>query len=211
MDQKIKLLTGISIILASIANNIERQMYIEKISKKYKIGEGPIIREVEKRLNKSIENDNNFDTQLIDKKMQMIYNTKKRYDQYIIALLLSKNKNVQNIIFDKVGNNDIEDEKLKKIFIKIKELSINYDISKIDILSKIDDEELIKEITDVMYIDVSDNKERLLNEVLSKKYKETLIHRRDELINKLNENISKDESEILNIELNQIILELKKK
>lgn len=211
MDQKIKLLTGISIILAGIANNIERQMYIEKISKKYKIGEGPIIKEVEKKLNKNIENEIGFDSQLIDKKMQMIYNNKKKYDKYIIALLLSKNKNIQNTIFDKIDSNNIEDEKLRKIYNKIKELSINYDLSKVDILSKIDDDELIKEITDVMYIDVSENKEKLLEEVLQKKQKESLIIRRDEIINELSKNISKDESEILNVELNQIILELSKK
>ena len=186
-------------------------MYIEKISKKYKIGEGPIIKEVEKKLNKNIENEIGFDSQLIDKKMQMIYNNKKKYDKYIIALLLSKNKNIQNTIFDKIDSNNIEDEKLRKIYNKIKELSINYDLSKVDILSKIDDDELIKEITDVMYIDVSENKEKLLEEVLQKKQKESLIIRRDEIINELSKNISKDESEILNVELNQIILELSKK
>lgn len=62
-----------------------------------------------------------------------------------------------------------------------------------------------------MYIDISDNKEKLLNEILSKKQRDGLILRREEIIKKMSENISKDEYEMLNIELNQIVLELSKK
>ena len=62
-----------------------------------------------------------------------------------------------------------------------------------------------------MYIDIPDNKEKLLNEILSKKQRDGLILRREEIIKKMGENISKDEYEMLNIELNQIVLELSKK
>lgn len=211
MDQKVKFLTQIASILAGIENDIERQMYIDLIARKYNIGSGPILSEVEKRLKKSITESVIFDSQIINKKMQMVSDIKKRYDEYIIALLLSKNKNIQQSIFEKVEENSIEDETVRKLFQKIKELSISYDISKVDILSKINDEKLIKELTDIMYIDISDNKEKLLNEILSKKQRDGLILRREEIIKKMSENISKDEYEMLNIELNQIVLELSKK
>ena len=211
MDQKVKFLTQIASILAGIENDIERQMYIDLIAKKYNIGSGPILSEVEKRLKKSITESVIFDSQIINKKMQMVSDIKKRYDEYVIALLLSKNKNIQQSIFEKVEENSIEDETVRKLFQKIKELSISYDISKVDILSKINDEKLIKELTDIMYIDISDNKEKLLNEILSKKQRDGLILRREEIIKKMGENISKDEYEMLNIELNQIVLELSKK
>lgn len=209
-DQKIKLLTEIATILASIENNIERQMYIDIIAKRYNFGTGPILKEIDKRLKKSVVDDSLFDSQIINKKIQMVADINKKYDQYIIALLLCKNKQVQNIIFDKVSPESISDEVVKKLYITIKDLSQNYDLTKIDILSKITDEELIKEITDIMYIDISDNKERLLNEILQKKKRDELVARRCEIIKKLGTEISKDESEILNIELNQIILELSK-
>ncbi len=211
MDQKVKFLTQIASILAGIENDIERQMYIDLIARKYNIGSGPILSEVEKRLKKSITESVIFDSQIINKKMQMVSDIKKRYDEYIIALLLSKNKNIQQSIFEKVEENSIEDETVRKLFQKIKELSISYDISKVDILSKINDEKLIKELTDIMYIDIPDNKEKLLNEILSKKQRDGLILRREEIIKKMGENISKDEYEMLNIELNQIVLELSKK
>ena len=59
-----------------------------------------------------------------------------------------------------------------------------------------------------MYIDISGYEESLLQDVLKNKKKEKLFTRRDEIIARLNEDISSDESEILKVELNQIIIEL---
>ena len=86
----------------------------------------------------------------------------------------------------------------------------NYDINKIDILSKIHDEDMVKEITDIMYIDISGYEEKLLQDVLKNKRKEKLYARRDEILKRLDQNISKDESEIIKYELNQIVIELSK-
>lgn len=67
---------------------------------------------------------------------------------------------------------------------------------------------MIKEITDIMYIDISGYEESLLQDVLKNKKKEKLYARRDEIIERLNQDISKDEGEILKVELNQIVIEL---
>ena len=67
---------------------------------------------------------------------------------------------------------------------------------------------MIKEITDIMYIDISGYEESLLQDVLKNKKKEKLFARRDEIIERLNQDISKDEGEILKVELNQIVIEL---
>ena len=167
---------------------------------------------MEKRLRQAIKEDYIHTNASIDQNLRLLSDNKKRYDKYIIALLMSKNKNIQNVIFDKIKSNDIEDDLLRKLYDKIKELSLIYDISKIDILSKIEDEELVKELTEIMYIELADDKTKFLNEVLSKKRKEFLTARRLDIINSLSKpNISKDESEMLNIELNEIVLELSKK
>lgn len=50
----------------------------------------------------------------------------------------------------------------------------------------------------------------LLNDVLKNKEKEKLFLRRDEILSRLNQNITIDEEEILKLELNQIIVELSK-
>ena len=70
---------------------------------------------------------------------------------------------------------------------------------------------MIKEMTEIMYIDISNaDKNKLLNDVLKNKNKERLYFRRDEIIKRLNEDITNDEKEILKLELNQIVLELSK-
>lgn len=211
LDSKVKFLTEVANILSKIDNNIERDLYIDKIARKYKMGTGPIIAEIEKRLKNISSNDVVIDMQSISKKMQLVTNIRKRQEQYIVALVLSKDRNIQKLIFDKVSLNDIYDESVKKAYKFLIELNEKYDINKVDILSKIQDEDLVREMTDIMYIDISGvDKEKLLQDVLKNKNKEKLYMRRDEIIKRTSQNISKDEMEILQLELNQIIVELSK-
>ena len=121
---------------------------------------------------------------------------------------MCKKKKIVDAVFENIKSQDIDDENVRKIYDFISSLTDEYDINKIDILSKIQDEDMIKEITDIMYIDISGYEESLLQDVLKNKKKEKLFTRRDEIIARLNEDISSDESEILKVELNQIIIEL---
>lgn len=209
-DSKVRFLTGVSNILSKIENNIERDLYIDKISKKYGMSPGPILKEVEKGLKTKKQDDIQIDMNSLNKKMQLVTSVRKRQEQYIVALVLSKNKKVQEAILSNISSYDIDDENVRKIYDFILSLKDKYDINKIDILSKIQDEDMIKEITDIMYIDISGYEEKLLQDVLKNKKKEKLFTRRDDIIKRLNENISDDESQILNVELNQIIIELSK-
>ena len=92
----------------------------------------------------------------------------------------------------------------------ILDLSKTVDINKIDILTKVHDDNLMKEITEIMYIDISEDRVKLLNDVLKNKNKEKLLLRREEILKRISEDITLDEKEILNFELNQIIVELSK-
>lgn len=211
LDSKVKFLTEVAGILSKIDNNIERDLYIDKIARKYRMGTGPIIAEIEKRIKGNYSSDVTIDMQSINKKMQLVTNIRKRQEQYIIALILSKDKNIQNLLFDKILPNDIYDEEVRKVYNFLIDLKDKYDINKVDILSKIQDEDLVKEITDIMYIDISNvDREKLLQDVLKNKNKEKLYIRRDEILKRTSENISKDEMEILQLELNQIIVEISK-
>lgn len=210
LESKVRFLTGVANILAKIDNNIERDLYIDRISKKYGMSPGPILKEVEKGLKNKKEDSIQIDMNALNKKMQLITNVRKRQEQYIVALMLSKKKRIQEEIINSISSNDIEDENVRKLYDFILSLKDEYDINKIDILSKIQDEDMIKEITDIMYIDISGYEERLLQDVLKNKKKEKLFTRRDEIIKRLSEDVSKDESDILKVELNQIVIELSK-
>lgn len=211
IDSKINFLTQAADILARIDNTIERDVYIDKIAKKYNMGAGPIMQEVEKRIKKAGDSQVVIDVQSINRKMQMVTNIKKRQEQYIMALLLSKDKKIQKQVLDEIKLEDIHDENVKKVYEFLLNLSKEYDLNRIDILTKVKDNELMKEITDIMYLDISSmTQEKLLNDVLKVKQREKLYLRRDEIFKRLDEDISKDEQEILQLELNQIILEISK-
>ena len=210
IDSKISFLTKTAEILAGIENDIEREVYVNKIANKYKIGEGPILKEVEKKINKKQEA-TVIDMQSLTRKMHLTTSLRKRQEQYIIALILSHDKKIEEKIFKEISPKDIEDVSIKKIYEFIINLKKDYDINKIDILSKLKDDELIKELTEIIYIDTqNENNEKLLNDVLTYKRKEKLYLRRDEILKRLEQNISKDEQEILQLELNQIIIEISK-
>lgn len=210
IDSKISFLTKTAEILAGIENDIEREVYVNKIANQYKIGTGPILKEVEKKIDKKQEA-TVIDMQTLTRKMHLTTSLRKKQEQYIIALILNHDKKIQERIFDEITLEDIEDKNIKKIYEFIINLRKEYDINKIDILSKLKDDELIKELTDIIYIDTqNDNNEKLLNDVLTYKRKEKLYLRRDEILKRLEENISKDEQEILQFELNQIIIEISK-
>ena len=211
IDSKIKFLTGVADIMAKIENDIERDLYIDKIARKYDIGTGPIIKEVEKRLKKASNDEIVIDMQSINRKMQLVTNIRKRQEQYIIALILCKDKKIQEEIFDKIKPEDIHDENVRNIYNFLIDLKNNFDISKIDILSKVRDEEMVKELTEIMYIDLSmSDRNKLFHDVIKNKNKEKLFLRRDEILKRISENITSDEKEILNFELNQIVVELSK-
>ena len=209
-DSKVRFLTGVSNILSKIDNNIERDLYIDKISKKYGMSPGPILKEVEKGMKNKKEDDIVLDMNALNKKMQLVTSVRKRQEQYIVALMLSKKKKIQEEIVKNISSEDIEDENVRNDYNFIINLSNEYDINKIDILSKIQDEDMLKEITDIMYIDISGYEEKLLQDVLKNKKKERLYTRRDEIIKRLGEDVSSDESEVLKVELNQIVIELSK-
>ena len=210
IDSKISFLTKTAEILAGIENDIEREVYVNKIANKYKIGAGPILKEVEKKINKKQEA-TVIDMQSLTRKMHLTTSLRKRQEQYIIALILSHDKKIEEKIFKEISPKDIEDVSIKKIYEFIINLKKDYDINKIDILSKLKDDELIKELTEIIYIDTqNENNEKLLNDVLTYKRKEKLYLRRDEILKRLEQNISKDEQEILQLELNQIIIEISK-
>src|SRR5574344_923447 len=210
IDSKVTFLTQTADVLSQISNDIEREIYIKKIAKKYNIGEGPVKKEIEKKIVKKEEKEVEIDLQALNRKINMTSSHKKQ-ERYIIALILSRNVKIQNKIFENLKPEDIEDELVRKIYHFIISLKKDYDINRIDILSKIKDEDMIKELSEIIYIDTQNaDNEKLLNDVLNAKHKEKLYLRRDEILKRLDENITKDEQEVLQIELNQIIIEISK-
>ena len=116
-DSKVKFLTGVANILSKIENNIERDLYIDKISQKYGMSPGPLLKEVEKGLKNKPSDNLVIDMQTLNKKMQLITNVRKRQEQYIVALLLSKKPKILEELFSNIQSSDIENEDVRKLLI----------------------------------------------------------------------------------------------
>ena len=197
-------------VLCSIDSDIERELYIDRVAQKYKISKGSIQNEIEKKVMKK-DNVQVVNIRDIARKVEMTTSARKRIEQYIIALMICKDNKIYNVLEENINENMIKTLGINRLYKYIKELANSYDLTKIDILSKIEDEELIKDITDVMYIDSSEsNRYKLLEDVLKYMKKDSLQERRNDIFSKLSENISQDEKEILQVELNQINIELAK-
>ena len=211
LDSKIKFLNNVANILSKIDNNIKRELYVDLISEKYLIAREPILKEINKKLKIEIDSSSVLAEDITNKQVTNT-DVRKRKEQYIIGLLLLKDKNLINVAINNINENDFKFDVLRRLFVKILDINKKYDITNIDIVSKITEEDLLKELIDIMYINLDGiDKIKYLNDMIKGVKKDNFIERRKEIIEKMQDiNISKDEKDVLQIELLEIINSLGK-
>ena len=217
VNDKIKFLNEVAKILSRVENNMEREVYIDKISLEYKVSKDAIYAEINKLLyanNKSekklerriIQVHPNVDTIQIDEKI-------KKRESLIIYLLINYPEvsfsNFENII----KSNLIKIERNKSIINKLYEEHEKGNINIENVLDLFQDEETINYLSGIMTTDfeITDIK-KCIEDVLVTYRKEYLLQKRNEVINKIDnaqkENLTKEEIASLEEELNKIILSL---
>ena len=215
VNDKVKFLTEIAKILSNVDNNIEREVYIDRISKVYEISKNAIVSEVDKLLYRSLAGVTKFEKSNIvlkdtqDSKIDVA--TRKR-EGMVVYLLVDYTK----AAFDKIKNvvdlDLIKSEKNKKI---IDILYERIDLNNLpeNIISLFEDEDDINYVSGILSYDfeISDVN-KAIEDIEKVYYKEKLISLRNELILKLensNDAEEADKKEIEN-ELTNVILELTK-
>ena len=215
VNDKVKFLTEIAKILSNVDNNIEREVYIDRISKVYEISKNAIVSEVDKLLYRSLAGVTKFEKSNIvlkdtqDSKIDVA--TRKR-EGMVVYLLVDYTK----AAFDKIKNvvdlDLIKSEKNKKI---IGILYERIDLNNLpeNIISLFEDEDDINYVSGILSYDfeISDVN-KAIEDIEKVYYKEKLISLRNELILKLensNDTEEADKKEIEN-ELTNVILELTK-
>lgn len=215
VNDKVKFLTEIAKILSNVDNNIEREVYIDRISKVYEISKNAIVSEVDKLLYRSLAGVTKFEKSNIvlkdtqDSKIDVA--TRKR-EGMVVYLLVDYTK----AAFDKIKNvvdlDLIKSEKNKKI---IGILYERIDLNNLpeNIISLFEDEDDINYVSGILSYDfeISDVN-KAIEDIEKVYYKEKLISLRNELILKLensNDAEEADKKEIEN-ELTNVILELTK-
>ena len=215
VNDKVKFLTEIAKILSNVDNNIEREVYIDRISKVYEISKNAIVSEVDKLLYRSLAGVTKFEKSNIvlkdtqDSKIDV--STRKR-EGMVVYLLVDYTK----VAFDKIKNvvdlDLIKSEKNKKI---IGILYERIDLNNLpeNIISLFEDEDDINYVSGILSYDfeISDVN-KAIEDIEKVYYKEKLISLRNELILKLENNNDAEEADKKEIEneLTNVILELTK-
>ena len=217
-SDKIKFLNEIAKLISKVDNSIEREVYIEKISKEYEISKEAIYAEVNK-----LTYENNKSEKVLDKAVPVVRHIKvpekqvpeavKRRENTVLSLLLMGDLNIYQIIKQNIGVDDFKDELNKQIAKKLYE-ELEKGNSNINaILDELGEEEQ-NHITEILADDYEiDDIEKAIDDVMQSYQKDKLTERKFEilgLLEKQESNLSNEEKVKLGKELNDIIIRLAK-
>lgn len=215
VSDKIKFLNAIAKILSEVNNSMEREVYVDKIANTYNISKEAIYSEINKKLYsakgtspKILEAKPNI---VRPKQEEKVDEQTSRREQMVIYLLINYPKESLDRIKQLVSIESIKSEKNKNIIQTLYD-KLSTEESADNVLNWFEDTDIINYISGILAYDFEINDVEKGIEDIEKVYKkENLITRRNEIINKLNDNtISKEEATNLGKELNDIIINLAK-
>ena len=216
---KIKFLNEIAKLLAKIDNTIEREIYIEKLSKGYNISKEAIFGQVNK-----LQYSNRAQTSNLEKSKPVVIHKKEtnvdnnvsdeiiKRENTIISILINNPENFQMIkkhMLPEDFKYNLNNKIVKALYEELEKEDSNIRL----VLDKIENEEIKNHLTAIMAEDygISDsNDTKALEDILKKYEREKLEKRRDELISLSSIETNTEKRKELGKELNDIILKLVK-
>ena len=220
-NDKIKFLTEIAKELSKIDNDIEKEVYVDKIALDYKISKEAIYAEINKILYQKNPNDKKTSQRknIIkpEAKPQLKIGTDglTKKENMIIYLLINYPNESYNRLKAQIEYENIKDERNRKIIKKLyEELEKGNSINNTNVLDLFEDEDIINFLTWVMAYDFEIVEvDKAIEDILNNYEKEKLISMRNEIVQVLEENtdgLTKDEIASLEQSLNEIIIKLAK-
>lgn len=214
-NDKIKFLNEITKLITDLDNQIEKEIFIEKISKNYKISKEAIYAEVNK-LNyaknapeKILERPARI--KIPEKKIEIDEKTLRR-ENMIIYLLANDTENSYLKLNELLKVENFKSEINKKIIEKIitEIQKSNYDVS--TILSSFEDENIINHLSMIMAEDYQiSSVDKCIEDVINSYNKDKLIDRKNEILSMIDsKNGTNEEIANLENELSEIIIKLAK-
>ena len=213
-NDKIKFLNEIAKLLAKIDNTMEKEVYIEKISKTYDISKEAIYAQVNK-----LSYANSKGGQILEKskptprlkrieEKSVSENIKKR-ENTILSILINKPESYK-LIKSKIMPKDFKYELNQTIANKLYE-ELEKGNSNINAILDTLEEDTRNHATMIMAYDLEiENLEKAINDILNLYKREKLDDRKIEIIEKLEQDIDETEKKSLESELSSIIIELAK-
>ncbi len=189
VNDKIKFLNEIAKLIAKVDNNIEKEIYIEKIAKEYEISKEAIYAEVNKITYKNTKNE-----KILEKSKPVLIHKKKEIKEV--------SENIKPDDFQHEINHKIA-EKLYEEFEKG-----NSNIN--GIIDELEEDEQ-NQITEIMAEDYEINDiEKAIDDIMQIYEKEKLNNRKFEILELLEQNTNTEEKKKLEKELTDIIIRLAK-
>lgn len=212
---KIKFLNEVSTLLCKVKNEIEREVYIDKISKSYNIKKEALYAEINKIMyannqGAKILERPAFNRTSIKREQTDISENIIKKENMIISLLIDSEKNIIEKIKSNINVEDFKYDKNRKIVQKLYEEYEKRNIN--NVIDLFEDEELINHITYIMAYDFDmSNEEKAIDDIINTYKKEKLIEEKNEiLLNLEDKNLSKEEISNLENKLSEIIIKLAK-
>ena len=217
-NDKIKFLNEIAKILAKVTNQMEREIYVDKIAKEYKISKEAIYAEVNKLMYKDNQGSKKLEKRVVtmvpkEEKENSVSEAVLKRENLVIYLLINEYSKCYEKIKNLITLNYIQDDTNKQILKKMYEEFEKGNSNTSQLLDWFQDEKIISHITEIMAGDFEiTDVNKAIDDLISIYEKEKLISRRNEILKKL-ESISEagsEEVKELEKELNDIILKLAK-
>ena len=211
---KIKFLNEIIKILSKVENVVEREVYIDNISKEYGISKEAIYAQSNKLMYANNQSSKNLQKPLLKKNKDTSKNKDKisetviKRENMIISLLINYPNEAYEPIKQKISLEAFKDEKNKKIA-KVLYEQLEKGNSN-NILNQFEDEELVNHITYIMAYDfqITDVK-RAIEDMVSIYEKERLIEEKNDILRQIeNKEIGQEEQIKLEERLNELIIKL---
>lgn len=214
-SDKIKFLNEIAKLIADVDNKIEREVYIENISKEYDISKEAIYAEVNKLEYKKGKSEN-----VLDKRVPVHIARKEetkeipvsvlRRENTVISLLLNGDASIFEIIRQNINVEDFKDETNKKILNALYEEFRKGNSNVNSIIDNFDEDEQ-SQITKIMADDYEiDDVEKAIDDILQSYEREKLNNKKFEILEKLENVENSEEQKKLEKELSDVIIKLSK-
>ncbi len=221
VNDKIKFLNQIAKILSSVDNNIEKEIYVDKISKEYGISKEAIYSEINKLLYANNSNRNILEKQPMTGYIRKVKEEESKIDDAVlkrekmsIYVLINYPQESYNKLKDIITVDTIKMDKNKQIIKKLyEETEKGNIINSNNILDYFDDVDIINYLSGIMSYDFEISDINKCIEDLSSIYnKEKLLYIRNDIIKRLDDSEQLGDEEVRNLEreLNEIVLKLAK-
>ena len=214
-NDKIKFLNEIAKLISKVDNTIEKEVYVEKISKEYQISKEAIYAEVIK-----LAYGKNKSEKILDKEKAVIKHQKvektevselvKKRENTVLALLLMGDLNVFKIIKQNITIEDFKDNLNKQIATKLYEELEKGNSNINSILDNLSDEEQ-NHITAILADDYEiNNIEKAIDDIMQSYEKDKLNERKFQILEMLETPIEENQKKELEKEISEIIIHLAK-